>query len=72
MSGEIDVGTPLECATDADDKNEETFVDFLGDVREEEGAASEGINIADALMWANLLSETILEAVVNASELASC
>ena len=72
VSGEADVGTRPECPNDADDEKEETFVDIVSDVRGEQGAVTEGINIADAMLWANPLSETILEAVVNTSELPSC
>ena len=44
----------------------------VGTGQRDEGAKSEGFNFTDALMRANLLSETILVSVVSSSELPLC
>ena len=64
-SGGNDVETDLACASDADDKNKEAFVDVVGKVGGEEGAESEAFTFADAFIRTNLLSETILECLSN-------
>ena len=50
----------------------DSFVDVVGDVETDEGAVSEGFTFAEALMRANLLSETVLEGAVGSSELPLC
>ena len=44
----------------------------VGGVETDEGAVSEGFTFAEALMRANLLSETVLEEGVGSSELPLC
>ena len=56
---------------DNDDGND-SFVDVVGDEQTDEGAVSEGFTFAEALMRANLLSETVLEGGVGSSELPLC
>ena len=56
---------------DNDDGND-SFVDVVGDVETDEGAVSEGFTFAEALVRANLLSETVLEGGVGSSELPLC
>ena len=46
-----------------DDDGNDSFVDVVGDEQADEGAVSEGFTFAEALMRANLLSETVLEEV---------
>ena len=70
MGGEVISGT--EPVFDADDEGEDTFVDEVGSGQSDEGAESEDFTIAEALMIANLLSETVLEGVVSSSELPLC
>ena len=70
LSGEVIAGT--EPVFDADDEGEDTFVDVVGGEQRNEGAESEGFAFADALICANLLSETVLEGVVSSSELPLC
>ena len=64
----------LERGDDNDDDNDgnDSFVDVVGDVESDEGAVSEGFTFADALMRANLLSETVLEGGVGSSEMPLC
>ena len=57
---------------DADTEGEDTFVDVVGGEQREEGAESEWFTFTDALVSANLLSETLLEGVVGSSELPLC
>ena len=57
-----------EPAINPDDEVEDTFVDVVGDGQSDEGAESEGFTFTDALMRANLLSESPLEGVVSSSE----
>ena len=70
LSGELFSGT--EPLFDADDKGEDTFVDVVGCGQRDEGAGSEDFTLVDALMRANLLSETVLAGVVRSSELPLC
>ena len=44
-----------------DDDGHDSFVDVVGVEEPDEGAVSEGFTFAEALMRANLLSETVLE-----------
>ena len=67
LGGEIVPDT--EPIFDADDEGEDTFVDVVGGGQRDEGSESEGFTFADALMRANLLSETVLVGVVASSEL---
>ena len=71
MSGEIDARTQPECGTDSDYESEETFVDVVGDVREQ-AAEFKRFTVSDTLIRANLLSQTVSESVVNTSELPVC
>ena len=57
---------------DDDDDGQYSYVDVVGDVETDEGAVSEGFTFAEALMRANLLSETVLEGGVSSSELPLC
>ena len=56
----------------ADEDGEDSFVDVVGSDQRDEGAESEGFTFADALMRANLLSETVLERDVGSSKLPLC
>ena len=62
----------LERDDDNDDVGNDSFVDVVGDEQTDEGAVSEGFTFAEALMRANLLSETVLEGGVGSSELPLC
>ena len=70
MGGEVVSGT--KPVFDADYESEDTFVDVVGVKQREEGAGSERFILADALMRANLLSETVLAGDVGSSEPALC
>ena len=70
LGGEIVVG--VEPIVDAGDEGEEIFVDVVGSEQRDEGAASEWVTFADALLRANFLSETLLDGVVSSSELPLC
>ena len=59
-------------AFDADDESGRAFIDVGGDGRGVDGAECERFPIAGALIWANLLSEIILESVVDTSKLPFC
>ena len=50
----------------------DSFVDVVGDVETDEDTVFEGFTFAEALMRANLLSETVLERGVGLSELPLC
>ena len=60
LSSEIIDGTERAMERDDDDGND-SFADVVGDEQTDEGAVSEGFTFAEALMRANLLSETVLE-----------
>ena len=62
----------LERDDDNDDDGNDSFVDVVGDEQTDEGAVSEGFTFVEALMRANLLSETVLEGGVGSSELPLC
>ena len=70
LSGEIICG--MEPVLDADDDGEDSFVDVVGGKQRDEGAESEGFTFADALMRANLFSETVMEGDVGSLELPLC
>ena len=70
LGGEVIAGT--EPVFHADDEGEDTFVDVVGGGHRHEGAESAGFTFADALMRANLLSETVLEGVFSSCELPLC
>ena len=70
LSSEVICGMKL--VVDADDDGEDSFVDVVGGEERDEGADSEGFTFDDALMSANLLSETVLEGDVGSSELPLC
>ena len=53
VGGQVVSGT--EPVFDADDEDEDTFVDVVGGGQRDEGTESEGFTFADALMRANLL-----------------
>ena len=67
LSGEVIRGT--EPVLEVDDDGNDSFVDVVGGEHIDEGAVSEGFTFLDALMRANLLSETVLEGDVGSSEL---
>ena len=70
LSGEVVSGTgPV---FEAGDEGEYTIVDVVGGGQRDEGAESQGVTFADALMRAILLSKTISEDVVSSSELPLC
>ena len=70
LSSNVICGT--EPVLGGDDDGEDLFVDVVGGEQRDEGAESEGFTSADALMRANLLSETVLEGDVGSSELPLC
>ena len=70
LSSNVICGT--EPVSGADDDGEDSFVEVVGGDQRDEGAESEGFTFADALMRANLLSETTLEGDVGSSELPLC
>ena len=70
MGSEFVSGT--EPVFDTDDESENTFGDVVGSGQRDEGAKSEGFTFTDALMRANLLSETVLAGVVSSSKLPLC
>ena len=71
LSSEVIDSTVCALERDDDDGND-SLVDVVGDEQTDEGAVSEGFTFAEALMRANLLSETVLEACVGSSELPLC
>ena len=71
LSSEVIDGTERTLERDDDDGND-SFVDVVGDEQTDEGAVSEGFTLAEVLMRANLLSETVLEGGVGSSELPLC
>ena len=71
LSSEVIDSTVRALERDDDDGND-SFVDVVGDEQTDEGAVSEGFTFAEALMRANLLSETVLEGGVGSSELPLC
>ena len=62
----------LERDDDNDGDRNDSFVDVVGDEQTDEGAVSESFTFAEALMRANLLSETFLEGGVGSSEMPLC
>ena len=68
LSSEVIDSTERALERDDDDGND-SFVDVVGDEQTDEGTVSEGFTFAEALMRANLLSETVLEGGVGSSEL---
>ena len=60
LSSEVIDSTEGALERDDYDGND-SFVDVVGDEEMDEGAVSEGFTFAEALMRANLLSETVLE-----------
>ena len=71
LSSEVIDSTERALERDNDD-GKDSFVDVVGDEQTDEGAVSEGFTFAEALMRANLLSETVLEEGVGSSELPLC
>ena len=61
----------VERDDDIDDGND-SYVDVVGDEETDGGTVSEGFTFAEALMRANLLSETVLEGGVSSCELPLC
>ena len=70
LGGEVVSST--EPAFDVDDEEEVTFVDVVGSGQRDERAESEGVTFADAVMRANLFSETVLEVVVSSFKRPLC
>ena len=62
----------VERGDDKDADGNDSFVDVVGDEETDEGAVSEGFTFAEALMRANLLSETVLQGGVGSSEMPLC
>ena len=50
----------------------DSFVDIMGGLGKETGSESEGFTFADILQCVDLLSETVLEGVVDTLDLPSC
>ena len=50
----------------------DSFVDSMGSLEKETGGESEGFTFADILLRADLLSETVLEGLLNTSDLPLC
>ena len=50
----------------------DSFVDIMGGLERETGGESEGFTFYDILQGADLLSETVLEDVVNTPDLPMC
>ena len=50
----------------------DSFVDIMGGLEKESGGESEGFTFADILQRADLLSETVLEGVVDTLDLPLC
>ena len=71
LSSEVIDSTERALERDDDDGND-SFVDVVGEEQTDEGAVSEGFTFAEALMRANLLSETVLEGGVGSSKLPLC
>ena len=71
LSSEVIDSTERALERDDDDGND-SFVDVVGDEQTDEGGVSEGFTFAEALMRADLLSETVLERDVGSSELPLC
>ena len=77
MEGEECVRRALEEIEASDSRTEEesqgdSFVDFKGGLEKETGGESEGFTFEDILQRADLLSETVLEGVVNTLDLPLC
>ena len=75
--GEECVGRALEEIEASDSRTEEasegdSFVDIMGGLEKETGGESEGLTFADILQRADLLSETVLEGVVDTPDLPIC
>ena len=70
VGGEVISGT--QPVFDADNQGEDTFVDVVGSGQRDESAESEAFTFADALMRANLFSETVLDGVLKSFELPLC
>ena len=75
--GEECVRRALEGVEASDCRTEEasegdSFVDIMGDLEKETGGESEGFTFADILQRADLLSETVLEGVVDTPDLPLC
>ena len=75
--GEECVRRALEEVEASDSRTEEvsegdSFVDIMGSLENETGGESEGFIFADILQRAELLSETVLEGVVDSPDLPSC
>ena len=67
----------LEEIESSDSRTEETsesdsFVDIMGGLEKKTGGESEGFTFADFLLRADLLSETVLEGVVDTLDLPLC
>ena len=71
LSSEV-IGSTERVLEGDDDDGNDSFLDVVGDEQTDEGAVSEGFTFAEALMRANLLSETVLEGGVGSSELPLC
>ena len=75
--GEECVRRALDEVEASDSQTEEpnerdSFVDIMGSLENETGGESEGFTFADVLQRAHLLSETVLEEVVDTPDLPLC
>ena len=77
MEGEECVRGALEGVEASDSRTEEategdSFVDIMGGLKKETGGESEGFTFEDILQRADLLSETVLEGLVDTPDLPMC
>ena len=77
MEGEKCVSRGLVEVEASDSRTEEasegdSFLDIMGGLEKETGGESEGFTLEDILRHADLLSETVLEAVVDTLDLPMC
>ena len=64
LNGEAEDCSHAECATERNSKEEEkSFVDNMGGSDIEAGGELEGFTFANTMLWADLLSQTILKGV---------
>ena len=75
--GEECVRRPLEEIEASDSQTEEardgdSFVDIMGGLEKEAGGESEGFTFEDILQRADLLSETVLEGMIDTPDLPLC
>ena len=64
-------GSRADCVAEASE-GETRFVDIMGSMESETGGESEGFTFADNLKRADLLSETLLDGLVDTSAVILC